>query len=75
MQYADTNAFLVGDTVIVHQPHQSAKTFTYRDGVLVPRGSDRELEQDALAHLLWADAAYRTHRYRLPDAETTPSAQ
>lgn len=69
MQYADTNAFRVGDTVIIHQPHQAAKTYDYSNQRLAHRSSDRELEKDALAHLLWADTVYREHRYRLPPAE------
>ncbi len=65
MQYADTNAFRVGDTVVIHQPDQPAKTFSYKNGRLVPAAHDRSLERDALAHLLWADAMYREHRYRI----------
>lgn len=65
MQYANTNAFRVGNTVIIHQPHQPAKTYSYVNAQLVPRAHDRSLEQDALAHLLWADTMYREHRYRL----------
>jgi phosphoglycerol transferase len=66
MQYADTNAFRVGNRVVIHQPHQPAKTYSYIDGRLVPRTSDPALERDALAHLLWAERTYREHRYRLP---------
>jgi phosphoglycerol transferase MdoB-like AlkP superfamily enzyme len=65
MQYADTNAFRVGDTVVIHQPRQAAKTFQYSDGQLVPRDHDLALERDALAHLLWADVTYSEHRYTL----------
>jgi phosphoglycerol transferase MdoB-like AlkP superfamily enzyme len=65
MQYADTNAFRVGDTVVIHQPRLDPKTYTYSDGHLVHRSSDRELEKDALAHLLWADTTYREHRYQI----------
>lgn len=68
MQYADTNAFRVGNTVVIHQPHQAARTFEYRDGHLILRQSDPELERDALAHLLWADTMYRERRYRMPAA-------
>jgi phosphoglycerol transferase MdoB-like AlkP superfamily enzyme len=69
MQYATANAFRVGDAVVIHQPHQAAKTYAYVDGHLVQCTSDRELERDALAHLLWADATYRQHDYRLPAAD------
>ena len=75
MQYADTNAFRVADEVVIHQPHQAAKTYTYVDGRLVPQASNREMERDALAHLLWADTSYRDQLYRLPGTEgaNTPS--
>lgn len=63
MQYADTNAFRVGETVVIHQPYQAAKTYTYRDGKLIVRSDDRELALDALAHLVWADTTYREHGY------------
>jgi phosphoglycerol transferase MdoB-like AlkP superfamily enzyme len=69
MQYADANAFRVGDTVVIHQPHQAAKTFDYSNGQLVHRDHDLELERDALAHLLWADKTYSDHRYVLPTAQ------
>jgi phosphoglycerol transferase MdoB-like AlkP superfamily enzyme len=69
MQYADANAFRVGDTVVIHQPHQAAKTFDYSNGQLLGRDHDLELERDALAHLLWADRTYQDHRYVLPTAE------
>jgi phosphoglycerol transferase MdoB-like AlkP superfamily enzyme len=72
MQYADTNAFRVGDSVIIHQPHQRAKTYDYRNGRLLHRDSKPELEHDALAHLLWADTVYREHRYRLPVTRGQP---
>ncbi len=66
MQYADTNAFRLGNTVVIHQPHRPAKTYSYDNGKLIAGVHERELEQDALAHLLWADTMYREHRYRLP---------
>lgn len=40
MQYANTNAFRAGDRVVIHQPHQPAKTYSYIDGRLVPRTRD-----------------------------------
>ena len=66
MQYAETNAFRVEDTVVIHQPHQPAKTYAYLDGLLAVRTNDRELERDALAHLLWAERSYKEHTYSLP---------
>jgi phosphoglycerol transferase MdoB-like AlkP superfamily enzyme len=64
MQYADTNAFRVDDAVVIHQPHQPAKTYAYLDGRLAIRTNNRELERDALAHLLWAESTYKQHAYR-----------
>lgn len=68
MQYGHTNAFRVGNSVAIHQPHQAARTYEYRNGELIPRAHDRSLEADALAHLVWADTMYRMHTYRLPKA-------
>lgn len=65
MQYGDANAFRVGDRVAIHRPQLPAETFAYRAGRLQPLPHDHELEQDALAHLLWAASAYRDRRYRL----------
>jgi phosphoglycerol transferase MdoB-like AlkP superfamily enzyme len=69
MQYANTNGFWVGDRVVVHQPHQSAKTFLYAGNKLVVTDSDIELQRDALAHLLWTERSYRDRLYRLPALE------
>jgi hypothetical protein len=67
----------VDNRAVIHQPHQRAKTYEYRNGRLIPRSSDRELERDALAHLLWADATYQRGLYHLPpthDASISPSS-
>jgi len=66
MQYGDANGFMVGNRVAIHMPNKAAQTFEYRNDVLVETAADSELERDALAHLLWADRAYREKRYRLP---------
>lgn len=65
MQYDNTNAFRVGNDVVIHRPHQPARTYAYADGQLTLRSGDPELEKDALAHLLWAETMYRERRYRL----------
>jgi phosphoglycerol transferase MdoB-like AlkP superfamily enzyme len=67
MQYADANAFMVGNRVAIHLPNMAAQTFVYQDGHLIKTQQDTELERDALAHLLWADRTYRERRYRLPE--------
>jgi phosphoglycerol transferase MdoB-like AlkP superfamily enzyme len=74
MQYANTNAFRVGNRVVIHQPHQAARTFGYNDGRLVHLKSDAELERDALAHLLWADTTYKERLYNLPVAPDQTSS-
>jgi phosphoglycerol transferase MdoB-like AlkP superfamily enzyme len=65
MQYDNTNAFRVGNKVVIQRPHQPARTYAYADGQLTPGSSEPELEKDALAHLLWAETMYRERRYRL----------
>ena len=72
MQYGDANAFRVGDRVAIHRPHLPAETFDYRAGRLLPAAHDRELERDALAHLLWAARTYRDRLYRPAPAGRVP---
>lgn len=71
MQYGLNNAFMVGNEVVIHQPKGTAATYEYREGKLFPAPHDRELERDALAHLLWAAESYSQLFYRLPDLEPT----
>ena len=56
---------MIGNRVAIHLPHKDAKTFEYRGGALVEIAADTELERDGLAHLLWANRAYREKRYRV----------
>jgi phosphoglycerol transferase MdoB-like AlkP superfamily enzyme len=74
MQYDTTNAYRVGDRVVIHQAHRAPLQFEYRDGRLVPAPLDRELARDALAHIQVADFLYQEHRYRLPDARASRRA-
>jgi phosphoglycerol transferase MdoB-like AlkP superfamily enzyme len=67
MQYGLTNAFRVGEKVVIHEPGGKVGTYVWRDNDLTPAPRDAELERDALAHLLWASWAYSEKRYRLPD--------
>ncbi|MBC7982344.1 MAG: LTA synthase family protein, partial [Candidatus Obscuribacterales bacterium] len=66
MQYAEVNAFLVGDKVAIHQRGKLARTFLRINDGLETTEHDTELERDALAQLLWADRSYRDRLYRLP---------
>lgn len=68
MQYDETNAYRVGDQVVIHQPKQPARQFRYTDGRLVPTALDPELARDALAHLQVPEEQYRERSYRLPNA-------
>ncbi|MGH8459061.1 MAG: hypothetical protein ACRESV_06890, partial [Nevskiales bacterium] len=77
MQYGLTNAFRVGNEVVIHQPKGEPLSFEYRDGQLQPVAQDTELERDALAHLLWAAESYNRRLYRLPQpvAARVPKAE
>jgi phosphoglycerol transferase MdoB-like AlkP superfamily enzyme len=66
MQYENTNAYRVGDQVVVHEPYRPPKQFTYRDGRLVPTALDPEMARDALAHVQVPSMLYQERSYRLP---------
>jgi phosphoglycerol transferase MdoB-like AlkP superfamily enzyme len=65
MQYDLSNAYRVGDQVVIHQPFSKPRQFTYADGRLTPAPLDPQLARDALAHLAVASTLYRERRYRL----------
>ena len=65
MQYDATNAYRVGDRVVVHQPFSPPQQFRYRKGRLVPAALDPELARDALAHVVLPELLYREQRYHL----------
>jgi phosphoglycerol transferase MdoB-like AlkP superfamily enzyme len=65
MQYALTNAFRVGDRLVLHQPGRHGRTFrVVDDKLLEPVPPDVELTRDALAHVLWASGTYNRRLYR-----------
>ena len=67
MQYANNNAYMKGDRVVIHEPQKPAKQFRYDDGKLVPVAtSDEAFVRDALAHALWPSVTYSERRYRPP---------
>jgi phosphoglycerol transferase MdoB-like AlkP superfamily enzyme len=67
IQYANNQAYRVGDQVIVLQPEQKPVQFTYRNRELVGKKKpDPELASDALAHALWPSLAYRKNYHVLP---------
>jgi len=76
MQYANNQAYRVGDQVIILQPDHSPVQYTYRDRELVARKTspDPELAADAIAHALWPSLAYSRNYHRL-SGTTVPSNQ
>ena|SRR5438045_2005266 len=66
MQYDATNAYRVGDRVVVRQPFSAPQQFRYRKGRLVPAALDPEFARDALAHVVLPELLYREQRYHLP---------
>jgi phosphoglycerol transferase MdoB-like AlkP superfamily enzyme len=67
MQYDMTNAYRVGDHVVVLQPDRPPHQFVYRDGHLEPEPLDPDLARDALAHVQVPNMLYHDRSYRLPE--------
>ncbi|MFN8543629.1 MAG: LTA synthase family protein [Candidatus Binatia bacterium] len=74
LQYDATNAYRVGDAVVIQQPYQPPQQFRWADGQLIPTPLDPELARDALAHVALPDLLYHERRYRLPAEGTTGRA-
>lgn len=68
MQYGQTNAYEVGEHVVVTQPYKPQQEFRYQNGKLVPEALDPEMAKDALAHILFPYLLYTEQNYRLPPA-------
>jgi phosphoglycerol transferase MdoB-like AlkP superfamily enzyme len=68
MQYGQTNAYEVGEHVVITQPYKPQQEFRYEAGRLVPEPLDPEMARDALAHILFPYLLYKEQRYRLPSA-------
>jgi phosphoglycerol transferase MdoB-like AlkP superfamily enzyme len=66
MQYGQTNAYEVGEHVVISQPYKPQLEFRYEDGKLIPEPLNPELARDALAHILFPYLLYREQSYRLP---------
>ena len=66
MQYDVANAYRVGDRVVVHEPYQRPRQFSYATGRLVEMPLDPELARDALAHVTLPERLYEQQRYGLP---------
>lgn len=66
MQYGQTNAYEVGEHVVITQPYKPQQEFRYEEGRLVPESLDPEMARDALAHILFPYLLYKEQSYRLP---------
>ncbi len=66
MQYDVNHAYMVGNRVVIHEPHKVAKHYLYLNEKLEPTGTDHGLAQEALAFALWPVLAYRERNYTLP---------
>lgn len=66
MQYGQTNAYEVGEHVVITQPYKPQLEFRYLDGRLVPAPLDPEMAKDALAHILFPYLLYKQQLYHLP---------
>lgn len=70
MQYDANFAWMEGNQVVILQPGQAARQFSYRKDTeaLLPSQLDPALSRRALAQALWATHAYEQGLYRLPEA-------
>lgn len=65
MQYADNQAYLQEDKVVILSPGQSPRQFVYQNTQLNPTEvSDEKLIRKALAHSIWPTMAYFESLYR-----------
>lgn len=69
MQFSNKHAYMVGDTVVIHQPNLPAQCFLYKDNHLKPIERNQELVKDALAHALLPWYLYSNRLYRLPEEQ------
>jgi len=67
MQFGLNHATMIGDQVVIHQPHLPPQQFHYVNGKLLPEKTDPELVRQATALALWPSYAYLHQEYRLPE--------
>lgn len=66
MQFHDTNAFRVGNQVVILQPFKKPLQFELKnDTVFTPVKLNPELAKDALAHVITASYLYKERKYKL----------
>ncbi|WP_156827035.1 LTA synthase family protein [Geopsychrobacter electrodiphilus] len=75
MQFNLNHATMVGDQVIVQQPHLPAKQFRYTGGKLVAQDLDPKFAVEASALALWPSYTYFNQQYRLPEKIKPESEQ
>jgi len=70
MQYADNQAYMEENRVIIFSPGKKPREFTYQDNKLLPTAVvDKALEIKALAHSIWPTMAYQKLLYRFHDSK------
>lgn len=69
MQFNNSQAYMVGDRVVIHTPNKPATQYVFRNDRLEPTQGQPELIRDALAQALWPIIAYREKQYRLDEGE------
>ncbi len=63
MQFADNNAYMYGEDVVIHQPKKEPRQFKYQSKLLTETEINSELVEIAKAHALWPMYAYREQKY------------
>lgn len=66
MEFNLNHATMVGDQVVIHQPHLAPRQFSYRNGKLQPADEESALIRRSSALALWPSHAYFNQQYRLP---------
>lgn len=67
MQYAGTQAYMLGHRVAILQKGKPTETWDYLNGKLGPAANDPELNTQATAFANWPYQVYRNQGYRLPE--------
>ena len=73
MQYGDTQAYRLDDTVVILRKGKPAEGFDYVDHRLVKTDVDPGIVEHAKAFAAWPSIAYRRQLYRLPAESAEPS--
>jgi phosphoglycerol transferase MdoB-like AlkP superfamily enzyme len=67
MQYADTQAYMEGNRVVILQKDLPAEEFVYQSERLVPASADPDFVNNAIAQANWPWQAYKSQSYILPE--------